>query len=204
VVKQERLGLDGKVEDGREAAVEVKDVEDRRRQDERARPVDALGPGPLSVAVEEQHDDRAEEVGRTKHLDEVREEPRLAVGRHVLRHADEDLEDVERFGPQPRPVDVLLLEVGNHHREDAGDRLLDDLEGKGVVALRGVGADRDKDRKRVLEDDERREPGKLRDEQERLLEGLGVLGVGEDLHDDRDVDGLGVDRCLVKLGRDRA
>lgn len=65
-------------------------------------------------------------------------------------------------------------------------------------------SDRDEDGEGVLEDDERREPGELRDEQQSLLKRLGVLGVGQDLHDDRHVDRDVVGDRALDLGRDGA
>lgn len=65
-------------------------------------------------------------------------------------------------------------------------------------------SDRDEDGEGVLEDDERREPGELRDEKQSLLERLGVLGVGQDLHDDRHVNRDVVGDRALDLGRDGA
>lgn len=78
------------------------------------------------------------------------------------------------------------------------------MERERIVSLRGVRSDRDEDGKSVLEDDEGRKPGKLRDEQQSLLECLGVLGVGQDLHDNRHVHRDVVGDRALDLGRDRA
>lgn len=87
----------------------------------------------------------------------------------------------------------------NHNRHNALNRLLNDPERVRVVPLNGVGSNRDEDGQQVLEDEIGDESGEGGDEEETLVEGLGVSTVGDDFDDGVDVD-LAVDgeRLIVR------
>lgn len=128
----------------------------------------------LARLVNEEHRHGGQELLRAEGLDEANKEVDATVPRDVIGGVGERAQELLELGEEALAPARIPLHRLDECRDDVAERLVDDAEAVGVVALEDVGAHEGENRHDVVDQLVRDERAELSEQEERLVVGLRV------------------------------